>query len=152
MIKARSFWCLLVLVMAIGSAGAQLATDCTLYASPAGGGNGSTSSTPTTFANAANAAAGGDVICLEGGTYNLGATWSPPHDGTSSAWIVYKAFGDGAPVFKWTGPSGAGNTMFRIGSQGTFPNGPHYLEFNGLDLDGRNLATNGFSVGSAHHL
>jgi hypothetical protein len=150
MIKARSFCCLLVLVMAIGSAGAQLATDCTLYASPAGGGNGSTSSTPTTFQSAASATVAGSVVCLEGGTYELSSTFNPPHSGTSSAWIVYKAYGDGPPVINWTGCSGAGCRMFAM--SGTFPNGPHYIEFNGLNLDGKNLATNGFSCTGSHHL
>ncbi|HLB90377.1 MAG TPA: right-handed parallel beta-helix repeat-containing protein [Terriglobales bacterium] len=136
--------------MAIGSAGAQLATDCTLYASPAGGGNGSTPSSPTTFQSAASATVAGSVVCLEGGTYSLSSTFNPPHSGTSSAWIVYKAYGDGPPVINWTGCSGAGCRMFAM--SGTFPNGPHYIEFNGLNLDGKNLATNGFSCNGSHHL
>ncbi|PYV68186.1 MAG: hypothetical protein DMG97_25430 [Acidobacteria bacterium] len=151
-IKGRIFWCLLVLFMAIGNAGAQLATDCTLYVSPSGGGNGASPSAPTTLGGAQNASGPGDVICIMGGTYSLGSTFNVTNSGTSSAWIVYKAYGNSAVNVNWTGPSGPGNTMFRIGQQGTFPNGPHYLEFNGLNLDGKNLATNGFSCGGAHHL
>src|SRR5439155_2125663 len=151
-IKGRIFWCLLVLFMAIGNAGAQLATDCTLYVSPSGGGNGASPSAPTTLGGAQNASGPGDVICIMGGTYSLGSTFNVTNSGTSSAWIVYKAYGNSAVNVNWTGPSGPGNTMFRIGQQGTFPNGPHYLEINGLNLDGKNLATNGFSCGGAHHL
>ena len=152
MIKGRGFWCLLVLLMAIGNAGAQLASDCTLYASPAGGGNGASPSAPTTLGGAQNVSSPGDVICMMGGNYSLGSTFNVTHSGTSSAWIVYKAYGDSAVNVNWNGPSGPGNTMFRIGQEGNFPNGPHYVEFNGLNLDGKNLATNGFSCGSAHHL
>jgi hypothetical protein len=152
MIKVRSFWCFLILFMAVGTAGAQLATDCTIYVSPSGGGNGANLSAPTTLGGAQNASTPGDIICMLGGSYSLGSTFNVTKSGTSSAWIVYKAYGDGAVNVNWTGPSGPGNTMFRIGQQGSFPNGPHYLEFNGLNLDGKNLATNGFSCGGAHHL
>jgi len=149
----RSSWCLFVLLMAIGNAGAQVATDCTLYVSPSGRGNGGSPSAPTTLTGAQKVSAPGDVICMIGGTYSLGSTFNLTRSGTSSAWIVYKAYGDGAVNIDWTGPSGPGNAMFRIGQQpGSFPNGPHYLEFNGLNLDGKNLATSGFSCGGGHHL
>src|SRR5438876_4620376 len=138
--------------MAIGNAGAQVATDCTLYVSPSGRGNGGSPSAATTLTGAQKASAPGDVICMIGGTYRLGSTFNLTHSGTSSAWIVYKAYGDGAVDIEWIGPSGPGNTMFRIGLPGSFPNGPHYLEFNSLNLDGNDLATTGFACNGGHHL
>jgi hypothetical protein len=151
MIKARYFWCLLVLLMAIGNAAAQVATDCTLYVSPSGSGNGGSPSTATTLTGAQRASTPGAVICMLGGSYSLGSTFYVNHSGTSSAWIVYKAYGDGAVNINWTGPSGPGNSMIHMG-QATFPNGPHYIEFNGLNLDGKLRATSGFFCGNGHHL
>src|SRR5215467_5791299 len=74
MIKVRSFWWLLVLLMVIGNADAQLATDCTLYVSPSGRGNGGSPSAATTLTGAQKASAPGDVICMIGGAYSLSST------------------------------------------------------------------------------
>src|SRR5262245_42765157 len=82
---------------------AELAADCTIYASPSGGRNGATASSPTTLAGANSASGPGSVICLKGGTYNLSSTFSPTHSGTSTGYITWKAYGDSAANFVWTG-------------------------------------------------
>ncbi|HKV25419.1 MAG TPA: DUF4082 domain-containing protein, partial [Candidatus Acidoferrum sp.] len=74
----------------------SLAGNCTIYASPSGGGSGASSSSPASFAAAASATQPGSVVCLMGGTYNLGSTFVPPVSGTSSSWITYKSYGNGA--------------------------------------------------------
>ena len=83
---------------------ATLATNCTLYAAANGNdkNNGSTPTTPKTLTGASTASSPGSVICLMGGTYNVATTFSPAHNGTSNAWIVYKAYGDSTPTFVWT--------------------------------------------------
>jgi Bacterial Ig domain/Putative Ig domain/Immunoglobulin domain/Immunoglobulin I-set domain len=128
------------------------ATDCTLFASPSGndGNSGSSSSAPKTFNGAASASQPGSVVCLLAGTYNLGSTFYPPVSGTPSSWIVYKSYGNGAVNFVWTAGATA-QPMFKFGN-GSFPSGPAYLEFRGLNLDGQNNALDGFLCQGGHHL
>src|SRR5579862_1752907 len=87
----------------------SLSTDCALYASPSGvdSSSGLSAAYPKSFAGAASAAGPGSVICLLAGTYNLSSTFTPPKSGTSSSWIVYKSYGNGAVTFAWTGPADA---------------------------------------------
>ncbi len=146
------FVCQLLLTVAK----AQLATDCTLYAAvpPTGNdaNNGTTALTPKTFTGAASATVAGSIVCLEGGTYSLTTTFQPPHVGTATAYIVYKAYGDSPPVFLWNGCNVAGCRMFLLGTESLGFPGPHYIEFNGLTLDGNERATNAFSVLGSHHI
>lgn len=129
-----------------------LASDCTLYASPAGNdsNSGTAPTAPKTFTGAAAATIPGSVVCLRGGTYNLSSSFNPPASGTPSSWIVYKSYGDGVANIVWTGIADA-SPMFRLGS-GSFPSGPAYLEFRGLILDGRGNAGDAFFCQGAHHL
>jgi serralysin len=92
----------------------------------------------------------GSVVCLRSGTYNLGSSFTPPHSGTPSSWIVYKKYGDGDVNFVWTGAADA-SPMFRLGN-GSFPSGPAYLEFRGLNFDGRGNAGDAFFCQGGHHL
>jgi hypothetical protein len=128
------------------------AGDCTLFASPSGSSSnsGTTPSAPKSFAAAAAATQPGSIVCLLGGTYNLSSSFTPPNNGTPTAWIVYKNF-DSTPVnFVYSGPADA-SPMFRLGSV-SFPNGPAYLEFRGLHLEGNGNAADGFFCRGGHHL
>jgi hypothetical protein len=128
---------------------ASTSTDCTLYASPSGGGNGASSSSPLTFSAAASATQPGSVVCLLGGTYNLSSTFVPPNSGSPSSWIVYKNY-DSTPVnFVWTGAADA-EPMFKVGN-GSFPSGPAYIQFQGLNLNGSGTAADGFFCRGGHH-
>jgi hypothetical protein len=129
-----------------------LATDCTIFASPTGNdaNSGATASAPKTFNGAANATQPGSVVCLLGGTYNLSSSFAPPTNGTPSLWIVYKAYGDSPVNLLYTGPADA-SPMFRLGT-GSFPTGPSYLEFQGLNLNGNGNAGDAFFCQGGHHL
>jgi hypothetical protein len=131
---------------------ATLATDCTLYASASGNDNnsGTSSTAPKTFLGAANAAQPGAVVCLMGGTFNMSSTFYPPRSGTPSAWIVYQAYGDSPANLIWTAGANS-QAMFHFYNT-TFPQGPAYLEFRGLNLDGQNNAADGFFCQGSHHL
>ena len=130
----------------------NLATDCTLYASPSGSDAnfGNTVTAPKTFTGAAAATRPGSVVCLLGGTYQLSSTFYPPNSGTPSSWIVYKDYGDSAVDFVWTGAADA-SPMIKMNG-GSFPSNPSYLEFRGLHLDGRGNALDGFFCFGSHHL
>ena len=131
---------------------ASTSTNCTLFASPSGSSSnsGSSPSAPKSFAAAAAATQPGSVVCLLGGTYNLSSSFSPPVGGSPSSWIVYKNY-DSTPVnFVWTGGSNA-SAMFYLGG-GSFPSGPAYLEFRGLNMNGNANAADGFFCRGGHHL
>jgi uncharacterized protein DUF4082/Big-like domain-containing protein/putative Ig domain-containing protein len=127
-------------------------TNCTLYASPSGSdsNSGTSSSAPKSFQGAANSTQPGSVVCLLGGSYNLSSSFSPSTSGSPSSWIVYKNY-DSTPVnFVWTGAANA-SAMFYMGG-GSFPSGPAYLEFQGLNLNGNGNAADGFFCRGSHHL
>ena len=131
---------------------ASTSSNCTLYASPSGSSSnsGTSASSPKTFSSAAAATQPGSVVCLLGGTYNLSSSFSPSISGTPSSWIVYKNY-DSTPVnFVWTGAANA-SAMFYFGG-GSFPSGPAYLEFQGLNLNGNANAADGFFCRGSHHL
>jgi len=131
---------------------ASTASDCTLFASPSGSSSnsGTSSSSPKSFSSAAAASGPGSVVCLLGGTYTLSSSFSPPTSGSPSSWITYKNY-DSTPVnFVWSGGSNA-SAMFYIGG-GSFPSGPAYLEFRGLNLNGNANAADGFFCRGSHHL
>src|SRR5881398_2309522 len=128
------------------------ASDCTLFASPSGSSSnsGTSPSSPKSFSSAAAASGPGSVVCLLGGTYTLSSSFSPPTSGSPSSWITYKNY-DSTPVnFVWSGGSNA-SAMFYIGG-GSFPSGPAYLEFRGLNLNGNANAADGFFCRGSHHL
>jgi hypothetical protein len=132
--------------------GSTTATDCTLFASPSGSSSnsGTSASSPKSFSSAAAASGPGSVVCLLGGTYSLSSSFSPPTSGSPSSWITYKNY-DSTPVnFVWTGGSNA-SAMFYIGG-GSFPSGPAYLQFQGLNLNGNANAADGFFCRGSHHL
>src|SRR5262249_12723963 len=83
--------------------GGGVAKDCTLYAAADGNddNNGLTQTTPKTLDGASSATVPGSVVCLKGGAYNRSKAFSPAHNGTSDAWIVYKAYGDAPVNFVW---------------------------------------------------
>lgn len=125
---------------------------CTLYASPSGDdrNSGTSPSSPKTLLGAAADTHPGSVVCLLGGTYDVGAAFYPPVSGTPSSWIIYKSY-DNAPVnLLWAGGA-IGQPMFKFGN-GKFPSGAAYLEFRGLKLDGQNTALDGFFCLGGHHL
>jgi len=131
---------------------ASASTNCTLFASPSGNdsNSGTSSSAPKSFRGAANSTQPGSVVCLLGGTYNLSSSFSPSISGTPSSWIIYKNY-DSTPVnFGWTGAANA-SAMFYFGG-GSFPSGPAYLEFQGLNLNGNGNAADGFFCRGSHHL
>src|SRR5437899_167248 len=131
---------------------ASTSSDCTLFASPSGSSSnsGTSSSSPKSFSSAASASGPGSVVCLLGGTYTLSSSFSPPTSGSPSSWITYKNY-DSTPVnFVWSGGSNA-SAMFYIGG-GSFPSGPAYLEFRGLNLNGNTNAADGFFCRGSHHL
>src|SRR5438876_162217 len=131
---------------------ASTSSDCTLFASPSGSSSnsGTSPSSPKSFSSAASASGPGSVVCLLGGTYTLSSSFSPPTSGSPSSWITYKNY-DSTPVnFVWSGGSNA-SAMFYIGG-GSFPSGPAYLEFRGLNLNGNANAADGFFCRGSHHL
>src|SRR5215831_17497196 len=128
---------------------AQLATNCSIYVSPSGGGNGSTASSPTTMAGADSASVAGSVICLEGGTYNLSSTFFPSHSGTSTAYITWTAYGNAPANLVWTG--GAGSNA-GTGRQMIAINGPSYIKFIGFNLNGQQYANAGILCHGGHHI
>ena len=132
--------------------GGTTASDCTLFGSASGndGNSGTSSSAPKTFAGAASASQPGSVVCLLAGTYNMGSTFFAPTSGTPSSWIVYKSYGNGAVNLVWTAGA-TGQPMFKFGGS-SFPSGAAYLEFRGLNLDGKNNALDGFLCQGGHHL
>jgi serralysin len=139
---------------ASGTGSGTLAQGCTLYVSPQGAAtnSGATPSETITLLSAATQAKAGSVVCILAGTYPLTSAFQPRHSGTPSAWIVFEAYGDGDVNIVWSAPAGASDTnMFHFYS-GTFPQGPSYLAFRGLKLDGRNAASNGFFCQGSHHL
>src|SRR5438477_5480409 len=131
---------------------ASTSSDCTLFASPSGSSSnsGTSSSSPKSFSSAASASGPGSVVCLLGGTYTLSSSFSPPTSGSPSSWITYKNY-DSTPVnFVCSGGSNASATFY-IGG-GSFPSGPAYLEFRGLNLNGNANAADGFFCCGYHHL
>ena len=128
------------------------------FASPTGNDGSSNPhnhNTPMTFRGAAEAAQLGDKVCVMGGTYAQVQTFYPPRSGTPLAWIVYQAYGDGPANIVWaaTGlhcpPEGTDDcTMINVNAL----HGNSYLEFRGLNFDGRGLAGNAFACNNSHHL
>ncbi len=127
----------------------QVATNCTIYVSPSGGGNGATASSPTTLAGANSASVPGSVICLMGGTYNISSTFLPSHSGTSTGYITWKAYGDSPANLGWTGGAG---TNDGTGRQMIALNGPSYVKFIGFNLNGQQYANAGILCHGGHHI
>jgi hypothetical protein len=141
-----------------GSSGSTGVTDpdqtCTLYVSPTGSNNnsGTSASSAITLLGAASVAVAGDVVCIEPGTYDLSSTFMPAHSGNANAWITYENVGTGTVNILWTAGSNASDqTMFHM-YNATFPDGPSYLIFKGLTLNGQNVAENGFFCEGSSHL
>jgi len=128
------------------------AANCTLFASPSGNDAnfGTSLASAKSLAGAAAVAKPGSVVCLQGGDYSLNSSFTPHSGGTASSWIVYRNYGDGPVNIVWNGPADA-SAMFYIGG-GRFPSGPSYLEFRGLNLDGKGNAADGFFCRGSHHL
>jgi hypothetical protein len=134
-----------------GTGGGGLA--CTIYVAANGSASsqGASPAAPTTLTQANKLAKPGSVVCLAPGNYDLAGTLYPP-SGTAQQWITFTADGNGAVTLTWTaGASASDHTMIHF-YNATFPNGPSYLEFDGLTLDGQNVAENGFFCQGSHHL
>jgi hypothetical protein len=125
-------------------------TSCTLYVAANGStrNSGTTTSSPITVQQAAQVATAGDRVCLASGTYNIASTIQPTHSGNANAWITYTSY-NGTVNLVWTG--GGGQDMVHF-YNATFPDGPGYLAFNGLVLNGSNKAANGFFCQNSAHL
>jgi hypothetical protein len=131
-----------------------LAQGCTLFVSAQGSdrNSGTTPSSPITLLGAASQARAGDDVCLMGGSYSLSRTFSPSHSGNPYSWILFESYGDSNVNIAWTaGANASDKNMFHFYNS-VFPNGPSYLEFRGLTLDGQNAASNGFFCQGSHHL
>src|SRR5438046_10042390 len=126
--------------------------NCTLFVSPAGkdANSGTSTTSPKSLSGAAAVARPGSIVCLLGGDYSLNSSFKPRSSGTASSWIVYKNYGDGPVNIIWNGAADA-SAMFYLGG-GSFPSNPAYLEFRGLNLDGRGSAADGFFCRGSHHL
>lgn len=136
----------------------QLATNCTLYASPSGndGNSGKSTSSPKTLSGAAGVTVPGDVVCLMGGTYTLSRTFYPQRNGTASAWITYKAYGDSPAQIVATSPWNAGSSGSEFALMqfysSSMSSGKSYVEVSGLTFDGKNIASAGIHCTNSHHL
>jgi hypothetical protein len=127
---------------------------CTFYVGPNGAANnsGTTPTSPITLLQSAALATAGDVVCIEPGTYSLSRTFYPSHSGNANAWIVFTNYGSGVVNILWTAGSNASDkNMFHL-YNATFPDGPSYIEFHGLTLNGQNSASNGFFCQGSHHV
>lgn len=126
---------------------------CTLYVSPTGSASnsGTTPATALSLAGSFTYAVAGDVVCIEPGMYYVKRTLYPGHNGNANARIVYTNYGAGAAYLKWQGGGTSDANMIHFWAK-SFPNGPSYLEFDGLTLDGQNVAENGFFCQNSHHL
>jgi serralysin len=115
------------------------------------GSSGNSGSTPTsaiTLQRAMSDAVAGDTVCIGAGTYDISSSLSPVHSGTRNAWITYTADA-GTVTILWTG--GGGSPMVHMYS-GSFFDGPSYIIFQGVTLNGRNQASYGFFCENSHHL
>lgn len=128
--------------------------DCTLFASPGGNDNnqGTSVSSPKTLSGASKITVPGDTVCLLDGTYNLATTFYPYHNGTASAYITYRSYNPNGATLLWTADSNAvDKNMFHFyGSD--FASGKSYIQVIGLNLDGQNIAANGFKCFYSHHI
>jgi hypothetical protein len=127
---------------------------CTLYVAPNGSksNSGKSPTSGVSLLRAAAQAVAGDMVCIEPGTYSLASTFYPSHSGNANAWIVFTRYGAGIVDIVWTaGANASDKTMIHM-YNAKFPNGPSYIEFKGLTLDGRNIAENGFFCQGSHHL
>src|SRR6267154_3466079 len=126
--------------------------SCTLFVSPSGkdADSGTSPTSPKSLSGAAAVARPGSVVCLLGGDYSLNSSFKPRSSGTASSWIVYRNYGDGPVNIIWNGAADA-SAMFYLGG-GSFPSSPAYLEFRGLNLDGKGNAADGFFCRGSHHL
>jgi hypothetical protein len=109
------------------------AADCTHYASPSGGGSGTSSSSPFRIANFWSVAKPGTTLCLLDGEYTGSASMiNPPKNlaGTSSAKITIRAVNDG---------------KVRINGQGSYY--PVQLSYNNyFVIEGINASNSAASV------
>jgi hypothetical protein len=119
---------------------------CTTYVSPGGGGDGSSPSSPTTFARAASLSSPGAVICMESGTYTF-SKFKFTKNGTPSAWIVYRGYGDG-PVNIVASTNTSCLWCFQSSSYWRAA----YTDIIGLNFDGQNMAQTGIACQKTHHL
>jgi hypothetical protein len=127
---------------------------CTLYVGSNGStrNTGTTPSSPITLLQAAAVAVAGDTVCIAPGTYSLSSTFYPAHSGNENAWITYTGYGTGVVDIVWTaGTNASDQTMFHM-YNAKFPEGPSYIEFKGLTLNGQNVAESGFFCEGSHHL
>src|SRR5881396_2322707 len=125
----------------------QVATNCTIYVSPSGGGNGTTASSPTTLAGANTASVPGSVICLKGGTYNIASTFNIGHSGTAGNYITWIAYGDAPANFVWTGGAG---TNDGTGRWIIVASGQSYLKFVGFNMDGQSYTNECMLLATTH--
>ncbi len=155
MLKTLVWITLAVLACGLAASAETLATDCTLYASATGddSNSGLTPALPKTLNGAANATKPGSIVCLEGGTYYRSTGFSPPYSGSDTGgYITYEAYQDAPVWIVFNGTKSTGNFIINLDSTAGFPNGPHFLKFIGLNLDGMGAANSGFFGRYCHHL
>ena len=122
---------------------------CTLYASPSGSSrnSGTSSSSPIPLSTAVSRTQPGSVVCLMAGTYYIDLPYGMGiyNSGTSSKWIVYTNYNGAVALI--VPNSGYGSVpLFRLGS------GVRYVEINGLQFDGQNVATTAIACSGCDHL
>jgi hypothetical protein len=154
MLKVVRILVLAFLLLMLGGksnyAAIAVATDCTLYAAANGNdsNNGLTPSTPKTLSGANDLVGPATVLCLEGGTYNMTERLFL-NGGSSSAWAVYKAYGDSPANLVFTGAFDW--QMFNIYAATQWA-GPSYVEVRGLNFDGQNKVEFAIFAESTHHV
>jgi hypothetical protein len=130
------------------------AQSCTLYVASNGSArnSGTTPASAITLLQAAAVAVAGDTVCIAPGTYSLASTFYPAHSGNANYWITYTSYDSGTVNIVWTaGANASDQTMFHM-YNAKFPEGPSYIEFKGLTLNGQNVAESGFFCQGSHHL
>jgi hypothetical protein len=134
----------------------SLANDCTLFASASGNdaNSGTTPGSPKTLTGAASIANPGTVVCLEGGTYNITSSFSPPQSGAPAAHIQYEGYNDSPAVINWVGKDFPGNWIINGDSScanGSFC-GLSYIDIANITLNGNNVARAGVGFRHGHHI
>lgn len=112
---------------------------CTIYASPTGGGDGSTVSTPTTFSGAYSLATAGSTICLEAGVYDRSSEFDVNKSGSAaSGYLTFRSLDPANPAILRATAS-MGNVVQTFASYGQYMDividGNGALASNGIHLN-----------------
>jgi parallel beta-helix repeat protein len=152
-LKLLFFSCIVIALELLSpqTVSAAPATDCTIYASPNGGGNGSSSNSPTTLGGAYQSSQAGSVICFMPGTHLVNSPQYLNKSGTPTGWIIWKSY-DAAnrATIKWN--STTKDDFLQLSRYPATAPYPAYYKFQNLIFDGANQATNGIHCKGCHHV